>query len=47
MAKGIVEGMGGSVDFNIVNGYPFLVNEEKLTANVKQYAIDYLGIEGD
>lgn len=45
MATGIVEGMGGTVDFNIVKGYPFLVNEPKLTANVKQYAIDYLGKE--
>ena len=45
MAKGIVEGMGGKVDFNIVKGYPYLVNEEKLTANVKQYAIDYLGAQ--
>ncbi len=43
MATGIVEGMGGTVDFNIVKGYPFLINEPKLTANVKQYAIDYLG----
>ncbi|TAH04614.1 MAG: amidohydrolase [Sphingobacteriales bacterium] len=43
MATGIVEGMGGTVDFNIVKGYPFLVNEPKLTANVKQYAIEYLG----
>lgn len=43
MARGIVEGMGGTVDFNIVKGYPFLVNEPKLTANIKQYAIDYLG----
>ena len=45
MAKGIVEGMGGKVDFNIVKGYPYLVNEEKLTANVKKYAIDYLGAQ--
>jgi amidohydrolase len=45
MAKGIVEGMGGTVDFNIVKGYPFLVNEETLTANVKQYAIEYLGAD--
>lgn len=43
MAMGIVEGMGGTVDFNIVKGYPFLVNEPKLTANVKQHAIEYLG----
>lgn len=43
MATGIVEGMGGTVEFNIVKGYPFLVNEPTLTANVKQYAIEYLG----
>ncbi len=43
MATGIVEGMGGTVNFNIVKGYPFLVNEPKLTANVKQHAIEYLG----
>ncbi len=43
MATGVVEGMGATVNFNIVKGYPFLVNEPKLTANVKQYAIDYLG----
>ncbi|WP_442794332.1 M20 metallopeptidase family protein [Pelobium manganitolerans] len=45
MAESIAEGMGGSCDFNIVNGYPFLVNEEKLTARTKQAAIDYLGQE--
>ena len=45
MAEGIAESMGGSCDFNIVNGYPFLVNEEKLTAKVREYAVDYLGEE--
>jgi len=45
MAEGIAEAMGGSCDFNIVNGYPFLVNEEKLTANVRAYAEEYLGRE--
>jgi len=35
--------MGGSCDFNIVRGYPFLVNEELLTAEVKTFAEDYLG----
>jgi len=45
MAIGIVEGMGGTVDFNIVKGYPFLVNEPMLTSNVKQFAIEYLGSE--
>lgn len=45
MAESIAEGMGGSCDFNIVNGYPFLVNEEKLTEKVKNYAVEYLGEE--
>ena len=45
MAEGIAESMGGSCDFKIMNGYPFLVNEEKLTADVKGYAEDYLGKE--
>jgi amidohydrolase len=45
MAEGIAEAMGGSCDFNIVNGYPFLVNEEKLTESVRAYAEDYLGKE--
>jgi amidohydrolase len=45
MAEGIAEAMGGSCDFNIVNGYPFLVNEEKLTENVRTYAEEYLGEE--
>jgi amidohydrolase len=45
MAEGIAEAMGGSCDFNIVRGYPFLINEEKLTAEVRTYAEDYLGKE--
>ena len=45
MAEGIAEAMGGSCDFNIMVGYPFLVNEEKLTANVRAYAEEYLGKE--
>ena len=45
MAEGIAEAMGGSCDFNIVRGYPFLINEEKLTANVRAYAEDFLGKE--
>ncbi len=45
MAEGIAESMGGSCDFHIMNGYPFLVNEEKLTAMVREFAEDYLGEE--
>lgn len=45
MAEGIAEAMGGSCDFRIMNGYPFLINEEVLTAQVRGYAEDYLGKE--
>lgn len=45
MAEGIAESMGGSCDFNIMHGYPFLVNEEKLTASARGFAEDYLGKE--
>ena len=43
MAENIAESMGGSCDFKIVRGYPFLVNEETLTAEVKTFAEEYLG----
>jgi amidohydrolase len=45
MAEGIAESMGGSCEFTIAHGYPFLINEEKLTANVRAYAEEYLGAE--
>jgi len=45
MAEGIAESMGGSCEFNIMKGYPFLINEEKLTNAMRGYAEDYLGKE--
>ena len=45
MAEGIAESMGGRCDFDIHRGYPFLINEEKLTANAREFATDYLGAE--
>ena len=45
MAEGIAVSMGGTCEFEIKKGYPFLVNEEKLTAAAKQYAQEYLGKE--
>lgn len=45
MAEGIAESMGGSCEFRIANGYPYLINEEKLTANTRAFAEDYLGKE--
>jgi amidohydrolase len=43
MAEGIAESMGGSCEFDIHNGYPFLINEPALTANARSFAEDYLG----
>ncbi|MGV3502845.1 MAG: M20 metallopeptidase family protein [Adhaeribacter sp.] len=43
LATGIAESMGGSCEFKIVRGYPFLLNEENLAAEVKQLAGEYLG----
>lgn len=45
MAEGIAESMGGSCEFNIMNGYPYLINEEKLTNRTRGNAEDYLGKE--
>ena len=45
MAEGLVESMGGTVDFNIVKGYPYLINEPVLTNNVRGFAEAYLGKE--
>jgi amidohydrolase len=45
LAEGLCESMGAKCEFNIMKGYPYLINEEKLTANVKGFAVDYLGKE--
>nr|WP_233164571.1 M20 family metallopeptidase [Pedobacter sp. ASV28] len=45
MAEGIAESMGGSCHFDIHRGYPFLINEEKLTNEARACAEDYLGAE--
>lgn len=43
MAEGMAESMGGTCEFRIMDGYPYLINEEKLTANARAFAEDYLG----
>lgn len=43
IAEGIAASMGAACEFTIVRGYPFLVNEKKLTQKITQYAIEYLG----
>ncbi len=45
MAEGIAEAMGGSCDFDIHVGYPYLENHPELTESSKNAAIDYLGEE--
>lgn len=45
MATNIAEGMGGSVDFDIQKGYPFLVNEENTTLKSWSLADEFLGKE--
>lgn len=45
LAEGMAESMGGSCDYNIQVGYPFLKNEPELTERARQAAIQYLGKE--
>jgi len=45
MAEGIAEAMGGSCEFFIQKGYPFLKNNPELTRRMKHNAIDFLGEE--
>ncbi len=42
-AKSFIEGMGGTIDFDIRNGYPFLKNDEVLTKFLTQEAVQYMG----
>jgi amidohydrolase len=43
MAETLAESMGGSCDFQIMKGYPFLKNNEPLTLRSRQFAVEYLG----
>lgn len=45
MAEGIAESMGGSCEFNIVRGYPFLINDEVLTDRARSFAEEFVGKE--
>jgi amidohydrolase len=45
IAQGLVEGMGGSLDFEIRKGYPSLKNNPALTGRSVQAAKTYLGEE--
>jgi len=43
MAESIAESMGGECVFTIKKGYPFLVNDEEVTNQARNAAIEYLG----
>ncbi len=45
LAEGIAESMGGSCEFYILDGYPYLYNHEEMTRRNKGYAIEYMGEE--
>lgn len=45
MADGIAKAMGGSAQLDLIHGYPFLHNDELLTARATDYAREYMGPE--
>lgn len=45
LAEKMAEAMGGTCEFEVRKGYPFLVNEPELTGKMKTAAIDFLGEE--
>jgi len=45
MAVGIAESMGAVCDFEIRKGYPFLINEQKITDASRRFAEEFLGPE--
>jgi amidohydrolase len=45
VATTVAEKMKGSCDINIAKGYPFLVNDDALSLQTKQLAVEYLGVE--
>ena len=45
MAESIAEGMGGSCDFDIHDGYPFLTNDNETTEKAWNAANEFLGKE--
>ena len=45
LAEGMAESMGGSCEFDVLRGYPFLQNNPALTRRMKDAAIAYMGVE--
>jgi amidohydrolase len=45
MAESMAEAMGGTCEFKILNGYPFLKNDPALTSRMREAATRFLGKE--
>lgn len=45
LATELVHSMGGEIDINVDVGYPFVLNNEELTANARSNGAEYLGKE--
>jgi len=45
IATSMAEGMGGKCDFEVRQGYPYLINNEDLTLRAKKNAQEFLGAE--
>lgn len=45
LATELAESMGGSCEFSIHRGYPFLINDEALTERARGWATEYVGEE--
>lgn len=43
MTEQIAESFGGNADVNIIEGYPFLKNNENLTQHLENFAYSYMG----
>jgi amidohydrolase len=43
LAEGLCESMGGSCEVDIQHGYPYLANNEALTHEARQYAVEFMG----
>ncbi|MEL6989012.1 MAG: M20 family metallopeptidase, partial [Bacteroidota bacterium] len=44
-AEGLCQSMGASCEFNIMKGYPYLINDESLTNKIQKAMVQYMGQE--
>ncbi len=45
LAETLAQSMGGTCEFNILKGYPVLINEENITRTTRKFAEEFLGKE--